>query len=190
MDDGYIKGGKISRFTRLVVCAGFVRTKIWDTLHGFTERTSLPDIDVIYFDEENIGEANEKHLEERLKKSNSAIPWSVKNEARMHHINGIAPYLSSVDAISKFPEIASALGVKLDSKNELVLTAPWGIADVINMEVKPTPFFKENRIQAAFYEERIMKKNWTAIWQKVRVHHIEWDVKDDKKRLLKIKYQF
>ncbi len=32
------------------ICAGFVRSKIWDTVHGFKEKTSLPDVDVIYFD--------------------------------------------------------------------------------------------------------------------------------------------
>ena len=32
------------------ICAGFVRSKIWDTLHGFNNRTEIPDVDVIYFD--------------------------------------------------------------------------------------------------------------------------------------------
>jgi len=41
------------------VCAGFVRSKIWDTIHGFTERTPIPDIDVIYFEERNIEESEE-----------------------------------------------------------------------------------------------------------------------------------
>jgi hypothetical protein len=45
------------------VCAGFVRSKIWDTLHGFTERTTIPDIDVIYFDETKLDEIEEKRLE-------------------------------------------------------------------------------------------------------------------------------
>ncbi|QKY69328.1 nucleotidyltransferase family protein [Lentibacillus sp. CBA3610] len=38
------------------VCAGFVRSKIWDILHGYSERTPMPDIDVIYFDDTNISE--------------------------------------------------------------------------------------------------------------------------------------
>ena len=37
------------------VCAGFVRSKIWDVLHEFNDRTPLPDIDVIYFDESDTG---------------------------------------------------------------------------------------------------------------------------------------
>ena len=48
------------------VCAGFVRSKIWDMLHGFDERTPLPDIDVIYFDPSNVDEEIEKGYENIL----------------------------------------------------------------------------------------------------------------------------
>ena len=36
------------------ICAGFIRSKIWDTLHHFNDRTPLSDIDVIYFDPFNV----------------------------------------------------------------------------------------------------------------------------------------
>ncbi|AGE23484.1 hypothetical protein GHH_c29740 [Geobacillus sp. GHH01] len=155
------------------VCAGFVRSKIWDTLHGFKERTPIPDIDVIYFDDTNMEELEEKKLEMRLRNILPNVPWSVKNEARMHVVNNIPPYSSSVDAISKFPETATSLGVKLDEKNDIILVAPWGVDDVINLEVKPTPYFKESKELSKIYEERITKKNWKNIWYKVKVFHIE-----------------
>ena len=155
------------------VCAGFVRSKIWDTLHGFKERTPIPDIDVIYFDDTNMDELEEKKFEMRLRNILPNVPWSVKNEARMHIVNNISPYSSSVDAISKFPETATSLGVKLDEKNDIILVAPWGVDDVINLEVKPTPYFKESKELSQIYEERITKKNWKDIWYKVKVFHIE-----------------
>lgn len=110
------------------ICAGFVRSKVWDVLHGFEERTPMPDVDVIYFDANNIDEVEEKRLEEKLRMMQPTIPWSVKNEARMHLKNGFPPYSSSVDAISKFPETATALGVKLDDSNNLLFALPvkWG----------------------------------------------------------------
>ncbi|WHY87369.1 nucleotidyltransferase family protein [Neobacillus novalis] len=154
------------------VCAGFVRSKIWDTLHGFTVRTPIPDIDVIYFDERNVEEAEEKKLEDKLIVIHPNVPWSVKNEARMHVKNDIPPYTSSVDAMSKFPETATALGLKLDENNNVVLAAPCGIHDVLNFEVKPSPFFAETKKRTAVYEGRITKKNWKAIWNKVKVSHL------------------
>ena len=154
------------------ICAGFVRSKIWDVLHGFNERTSIPDVDVIYFDQTNLDESIEKKLEKELHSRLPAIPWSVKNQARMHVINNFPPYLSSVDAISKFPETGTALGVKLDGGENLILTAPCGVEDVINMEVNPTPFFRGTKELMAIYEERLEKKNWSAVWNKVTVTHL------------------
>ena len=45
------------------ICAGFVRSKIWDTLHAFNDRTETPDVDVIYFDKTKIDEDLLKNLE-------------------------------------------------------------------------------------------------------------------------------
>jgi len=152
------------------ICAGFVRSKIWDTLHNFDERTPIPDIDVIYFNPTNVDEIEEKRYEKQLKSLIPNIPWSVKNEARMHIKNNISPYSSSVDAISKFPETATALGVKLDRHNNLILTAPCGIEDLVNLKVKPTPFFIENIERFDFYKERVSKKNWKFTWHKLIIH--------------------
>lgn len=154
------------------VCAGFVRSKIWDTLHGFDERTLTPDVDVIYFDPEIIDEEYEKTLENKLRILMPDVPWSVKNQARMHVVNQIPPYTSSEDAISKFPETATALGVKLDKEKRLVLAAPCGLEDVLHMEIKPTPYFTETRERAVIYEERLIKKNWPAKWPMVNVNHV------------------
>ncbi|MFC4323077.1 nucleotidyltransferase family protein [Litchfieldia salsa] len=167
-----LKTVKVLNLSDWWVCAGFVRSKIWDVLHGFRVRTPIPDIDVIYFDSTIINELEEKKNEGRLKYLLPTIPWSVKNEARMHIRNNIDPYSSSVDAISKFPETATALGVKLDERDKVILTAPCGISDVVNLEVKPTPYFLENKELSFIYNQRILTKNWEATWNKLNIHRI------------------
>ncbi|MDH6370815.1 hypothetical protein M2444_002600 [Paenibacillus sp. PastF-3] len=151
------------------VCAGFVRAKIWDTLHGFEERTPLPDVDVIYYDDSNLQEEVEKDWEARLRSLNPAIPWSVKNEARMHTVNQLPPYTSAVDAISKFPETATALGLSLDPSGKILLVAPHGIYDVIHVVLRPTPHFTENPSLLPIYEQRVIKKNWQATWKQLQI---------------------
>ncbi|MDX8047070.1 nucleotidyltransferase family protein [Gracilibacillus sp. S3-1-1] len=155
------------------VCAGFVRSKVWDTLHHFSDRTPIPDIDVIYFDPANIDELEEKKLEETLKNLLPNTPWSVKNEARMHIKSNMSPYTSAVDAISKFPETATALGVKLDEKDNVILTAPCGISDVLQLKVKPNHFFTEDKERINIYEERIAKKDWKSIWPKLTIQYVK-----------------
>ncbi|WP_399631373.1 nucleotidyltransferase family protein [Sporosarcina sp. SG10008] len=157
------------------ICAGFVRSKIWDVQHGFNVRTTIPDIDVIYYDRTNSGKSVEKEYEEVLKRLLPAIPWSVKNQARMHSVNNVIPYTSSVDAISRFPETATALGVKLDEGNNVILTATHGIEDVVNLRVKPTPYFCDKKERMKIYEERIKKKNWQVVWNKLEIISLDSD---------------
>ncbi|MEN1967350.1 nucleotidyltransferase family protein [Lentibacillus sp. N15] len=141
------------------ICAGFVRSKIWDVLHDYKQRTPLQDIDVIYFDEQDIVEATEKRFEAIIRKIAPGYPWSVKNEARMHIANGIAPYRSSVDAIAKFPETVTSLGLSLDRYDRVVLAAPHGINDCLKLTVRPTPFFLTDEKRMQVYYDCLVKKN-------------------------------
>ena len=147
------------------ICAGFIRAKVWDEQHGFSEKTILPDVDVIYFDSENPDEYIEKFYEKELMKLDPTIPWSVKNQARMHTLNKAEPYRSSMDGMSKFPETATALGVTLNLKGELQLCAPFGVQDLVEMKIRPTPYFEGSPI----YIKRVEQKNWSATWPLVRV---------------------
>ncbi len=152
------------------IAAGFVRSKIWDTLHGYTQRTPLPDIDVIYYDLSNIEEQVEKQLEAKLYEMVPGIGWSVKNQARMHVKNQLPPYQSAVDGIAHFPETVTALGVKINSANEVVLSAPYGIKDVVTLHVKPTPPFQHSDL-IEVYQKRVSKKNWQTIWPNITIHN-------------------
>jgi hypothetical protein len=150
------------------VCAGFVRSKIWDVQHGFTERTPLADIDVIYYDPGDLREEVEKSWEAQLKRRYPGIPWSVKNQARMHTVNNLPPYYSSTDGMSKFPETATALGLSLDGNGEVILAAPHGISDVIQLVLRPSPYFAAHPHLLPIYEKRIAGKNWQSIWSGLR----------------------
>ncbi len=155
------------------ISAGFVRSKIWDVQHGYQTRTPLPDIDVIYFDEGCTAEAKEKEYEAYLRNFFPNTPWSVKNQARMHLLNGFPPYKSSQDGIAKFPETATALGVKLDSTGNILLTAPHGAEDAINMILKPSPFFEKDPQRLIIFEQRVAKKNWRKIWPEVKMLRLQ-----------------
>ncbi len=146
--------------------AGFVRSKVWDYLHNYTTRTILPDIDVIYFDKNDISEKSERMYEKKLSSLLPDIKWSVKNQAKMHTLHHHAPYNSSKEALSHWVETATCVGVKLDEKNELMLIAPHGIYDLIHLILRPTPGeYPDTKI---FYE-RIEKKQWLQKWPKLRI---------------------
>ncbi|GAB3803221.1 nucleotidyltransferase family protein [Virgibacillus kimchii] len=149
------------------ICAGFIRSKVWDVLHHFQERTPLADVDVVYCDKNMPDISEEKRFEEQLLALRPDVPWSVKNEARMHRRNNIEPYTSTLDAVAKFPETATAIAVRLDNKGKLILCAPHGVHDLLNMEIKPTPYFKISSERMKIYYERLETKKWKQYWYKL-----------------------
>ncbi|WP_409367248.1 nucleotidyltransferase family protein [Lysinibacillus sp. 38-6] len=148
------------------VCAGFIRSKVWDYLHDFNDRTPLGDIDVIYFDKHRISEQQEKHYEQRLLELLPNEPWSVKNQARMHVVNDSEPYQSSIDGMAHFPEIPTAIGVRL-IQGVLEIAAPYGILPLLTGNVAPTPYFDVHTPLHEVYLKRLATKQWHNNWPKL-----------------------
>ncbi len=146
-----------------VIGAGFVRNKVWDHLHGF-ENTPLEDIDLVYFDKSNISEEKEKEYDKMLKEKLDA-PWSTKNHARIHLVCNTKPYKSTFDGLSRWPETATGIGVKLEKK-ELKLITPNGIEDLVNLTLRSAPRFVS---ELKIIKDRIKKKEWLKKWPKLKV---------------------
>jgi len=150
-----------------MIGAGFVRNRVWDHLHELNnEKVQTKDIDLIYYDPSDLSRETEKEFEKRLKKILD-INWEVRNQARMHEKRErTESYKNSVEAMSGWPETATAIGVKLDSDGDLKLFAPHGIDDLTNLIVRPTPVFKND---LTVFWKRIEDKNWLKIWPKLKV---------------------
>lgn len=146
--------------------AGFVRSKVWDYLHGYTIRTAIPDIDIIFFDKNNTTKSYEKEIENFLKKKDPNVFWSVKNQARMHILHDDAPYKDSTEGLSRWVETATCIGIKLNPKNNLILTAPHGTYDLVNLILRPTNNTVEGQRK---FEERIKSKHWIKKWPKLQI---------------------
>jgi uncharacterized protein len=149
------------------VAAGFVRNRVWDDLHGYSKRTAWQDmdVDVVYFDPKNIDSAVEKEIELRLFTAKPGVPWSVKNQARMHAKKSDDPYASTIDAISRWVETATCVGVRLDADDKIELFAPH-VADMVNMVLRPNP---QCRTNPQDFERRLIAKHWLRKWPKLKI---------------------
>ncbi len=117
-----------------------------------------------------------------MKEKTPVEPWSVKNQARMHIINEEAPYSSAIDAVSRFSETATSIALTLNKNNDLILAAPWGIQDLLSLQIKPTPPFTEKEALASIYKKRLLEKDWNTKWPKVKIHGTNgflWEVKQE-----------
>jgi uncharacterized protein len=146
--------------------AGFVRSLVWDHLHRAAKPTLLGDIDVIWFDTQRRTADIDDALTTKLRAVHPGVPWSIKNQARMHERNGDRPYRSSLDAMCHWPETATAVAVTLSNTVTLNLAAPFGTDDLLTMVVRPTPHFRQHRMDA--YRARQNRKNWRVFWPLLR----------------------
>jgi len=153
----------------LWIAGGFIRNLVWDKLHNYFYRTELGDIDVFYFDNEEIDKEKELEIENDLTQLVHNVNWSVKNQARMHLHDDNQPYKNLEDAISKFPETASAICVHVDHNKNFTFLAPFGLKDLFGLKIIPTPNCRENLKTYNQYKRRQLKKKWTTIWPLLEV---------------------
>ncbi|GAB1151655.1 MAG: nucleotidyltransferase family protein [Shewanella algae] len=135
------------------VAAGFVRNLVWDKLHGSVSR--LSDIDVLYFEPNDCSEVTDSAYEAKLATALD-LPWSVKNQARMHLKNHHKPYTSVIDAMSYWPEQQTALAVRLRA-GELQLLNLFPLGPLLALELSPNP-----KSTPGVFESRLKAKNWLA----------------------------
>lgn len=145
--------------------AGFVRNAVWDALAGTPGNHCSGDIDLVFFDPADTSAERDRSLETALRLSCPDALWSVKNQARMHRRNGDAPYANTADALAHWPETATAVAARSERGN-VILLAPYGVADLLALVVRPTPPFA---LKMNVYRQRIVTKAWPRRWPSLTV---------------------
>ena len=144
--------------------AGLIRNAVWDHLHQFPIALHpASDIDVIYFDPNELDPQIEKQIKSRLSKMAPGLPWSVRNQARMHIHNTDPVYTNISDALFHWPETATAIAARL-YKTQIEILAPHGVKDLLSLKIRPSPAFSHKK---EIYEKRQAVKNWPQKWPKL-----------------------
>lgn len=162
------------------LAAGALAQTVWNQAFGLPPTHGISDIDLVYFDGDDLSEATEAHHANRIRAllSDLSVWIDVKNEARVHlwyrakFGQDIAPYASTEDAITTFPTTATAVGVR-PAKDVLQVCAPYGLTDLLNLTVRPN----KKQISRPVYDAKIAK--WLALWPGLTV--IPWDAQDTMK---------
>jgi len=146
--------------------AGFLRCRVWDEQSGFTETTGLKDVDVVYFNGDDVQPETDWQYDKDLLVVAPDVNWEVRNQARMHCINGNEPFTSTEDGIAHWTETATAVAVKLDGE-EVKLLFCYGSDDLLNIVARPTPYF--TGVNSQTVRDRIEKKQWRKKWPMLQI---------------------
>ena len=152
--------------------AGAVRNLVWDAAHGKPlQAHAESDVDVAYFDPADTRSERDLALQEQLKTTCPQLDWEVTNQAGVHHWYAerfgfaVPPLRSLEEALSTWPETATAVGVCLDAADQLHVVAPLGLADLFSLTVRHNP----TRVSAETYRQRLASKRYQARWPKLQV---------------------
>lgn len=139
--------------------AGCIRNAVWNVL--FTPPHPVPptDIDCIYFDPESRTSNRDRAYEKTFEQKFPGTTWEFINQATVHGMNGDAPYQSVEDALTHWPETATAIAVRLDEKDRLHLLAPYGVDDLVQGRVRKSP-----KARAESFLRRLNEKRWKEKW--------------------------
>jgi len=146
------------------LAAGFVRNAIWDAAHQ-QAMTPLNDIDVVYFDAADLSTQREQQVAQQLARQFPGHQFEVRNQARMHLKHGHCAYQSSADAIRRWVELPTCVGVQLNPRQQLVFCAPFGLALNWSLLVEMNLDFA----QPAVFTQRVQSKNWQQLWPKLQI---------------------
>ena len=154
--------------------AGAVAHSYWNAEHGFDPLHGIQDIDLIYFDPDDLSAAGESRHESRLNAAfdGLGVRLDVKNEARVHlwyedrFGYPIEAYPSVEAAIETFPTTAGAVAVR-PASGGLDMFAPFGARDLLELVVRPN----KRQITPAIYAEKA--ERWKSVWPKLTV--VAWD---------------
>ncbi|MGI2035538.1 nucleotidyltransferase family protein [Rhizobium panacihumi] len=154
--------------------AGCLAQTVWNARFGFNAEYGVSDIDLVYFDPNDLSQQSEEEQAKRIRGLFPNLPtWiDVKNEARVHlwyeakFGYSIAPYRSAMDAIDTFPTTATAIGMR-PAGREAEICAPFGLDDLLAGIVRAN----KKQITREIYGAKSSK--WLARWPDLAV--ISWD---------------
>lgn len=143
--------------------AGSVYRNLWNIMCDYPIEFKT-DIDVAFYDP-NMTYDESETLNKKIREAYPQFDWEIKNEFVMHIRNGYEKkrYSSTEDAVSKFPEVATAIGLRRHHGN-IEWLAPYGFNDLRNMIIRPTPTF----VGSEDYFIRKRRKKLHDIYPKIK----------------------
>lgn len=89
------------------------------------------------------------------------------------HSPNTEKYVSSTDAVSKFPEKCTAIAARLNDNQELEVFIPFGTNDLTTSEYHPHRITFSDKDRQMIYNERVKKKNWNIFWPNISIEFIK-----------------
>ena len=151
--------------------AGCLFQTVWNVVTGRPPSEGIKDYDLFYFNDSVLSWEAEDEVIQAGERAFRDLPVvvEIRNEARVHlwypERFGVPcpPYTSTEAAIDSFAATTCCLGVRLDGAGQWRIYAPYGLADVFNLVVRPNPVLAPRSV----YETKTQR--WREQWPELTV---------------------
>jgi hypothetical protein len=154
--------------------AGAVRNWIWDLAHQRRPSLMSADIDVVYFDAQTLDAAHQLAWQTQLQNAMPEFTWEVVNQAGVHrwmnanNKTNLAGFQSVAQGIASWPETATCVAVYLDADEQIQVIAPYGLADLFELKLRPNL----SCISNATFQQRLQEKRFLQRWEQLKLDPI------------------
>lgn len=158
------------------IAAGSIFQTIWNYYDNKSLNYGIKDIDIIYFDKNDLSVEKDIQYFEKIKDYSDSKGFNyeidVSNEARMHlwkkekNNVDIKPYLNSEDAIDKWIATIHAIGITKENNN-IKIYAPYGLSDIFSRTIRP---IKHNGNSKELYYKKA--NSWKERFNNLTI--VEW----------------
>ncbi len=158
------------------IAAGSIFQTIWNYYDQKPLNFGIKDIDIIYYDPNNLSKESEKKLEnkiiEHFKALNLNYEFDIHNEARMHlwkkenENKDINQYKNSEDAIDQWIATVHSIGITKENDN-IKVYAPYGLSDIFSKTIRP---IKHKANSKELYDKKA--ESWQKRFDNLNI--IEW----------------
>jgi hypothetical protein len=127
------------------VGAGAQRDLVWDRLHGGFVPERVKDVDVAFFDPQDLRPERDQAVEDELVQLLPWVRWDAKNQAAVHPWYErrfgvpVQPLGSTADGVATWPETATAVALQLRRDGRLAILAPCGLSDLLHGVCRRNP---------------------------------------------------
>ncbi len=126
------------------LAGGAVRNTVWRAIFGDDCELVIKDFDIAFYDIQG-DRAQELAAKATLTEQFPDQQFDVKNQASFNRWRkGETTYQSTEDGISQWLHTATAVGVRIDLQGQWEFFTPYGLDDLFNGIIRPTPVHIDN----------------------------------------------
>ena len=156
--------------------SGALYQTVWNRLTGRPQGHGIKDYDVAYFD---LSDRSWDAEDAVIKRVDEALPaWKgrieVRNQARVHlwyreKFGGAYPELTGTDeSLENYMCTTHAVAIRLEADDTLSVAAPFGLADIFALTIRPCHKLESNRKHYAQKARRMSR-----LWPELKILHWE-----------------